>query len=115
MVVYSWCRLLDLRHGCALRLPALYIQNAQAVNAASVPPEKLAVHAMDEFTLQVNLRAPKASFIRLLACATFFPVPRQPWKRHGARGGKIADPAWLDRKVPLRSALPQAAGTVVKL
>jgi oligopeptide transport system substrate-binding protein len=55
--------------------------------------ERLGVRALDEFTVQVDLRAPAPFFLRLLSCHTLFPVPRQaiePARRSGKEG------AWTD-------------------
>jgi len=49
-------------------------------------PDKLGVRALDDFTLQVDLRAPTAFFLRLLSCPTYFPVPRQAIEAAKRRG-----------------------------
>jgi ABC-type oligopeptide transport system substrate-binding subunit len=76
-VVYSWRRALDPATAGPNAYLLYYIQNAGAFNAGRVAPDKLGVRALDEFTVQVDLQAPTAFFLRLLSCPTFFPVPRQ--------------------------------------
>jgi ABC-type oligopeptide transport system substrate-binding subunit len=93
-VVYSWRRVLDPATAAPYAYLLYYIQNAQAVNTGNAPPEKLAVRALDEFTVQVDLRAPTAFFLRLLSCPTFFPVPRQAVEaaRRGGREDRWTQP-----------------------
>ena len=85
-IVYSWRRLLDPATAAPYAHFLHCIQTAQEVNATKAPPEKLAVRALDEFTLQVDLRAPTAFFLRLLPCLTLAPVPRQAIEAAGRRG-----------------------------
>lgn len=85
-VVYSWRRVLDPATAAPYAYLLYYIQNAQAVNTGRVSPDKLGVRALDEFTLQVDLRAPTAFFLRLLSCPAFFPVPRQAIEAARRRG-----------------------------
>ena len=77
-VVYSWRRALDPATAAPYAYLLYYIQNAVAVNAGRLDLDKLGVRALDEFSVQVDLRAPTAFFLGLLSCPTFFPVPRRP-------------------------------------
>jgi oligopeptide transport system substrate-binding protein len=54
----------------------LCIQNAQAITRGKLSPERLAVRALDDFSLQVDLRSPTPFFLELLSVFTLFPVPR---------------------------------------
>ncbi|HWP43541.1 MAG TPA: peptide ABC transporter substrate-binding protein [Blastocatellia bacterium] len=49
-------------------------------------PEDLAVRALDDFTFQVDMRAPTAFFVKMQAHAIFFPVPRHAIEAAAARG-----------------------------
>jgi ABC-type oligopeptide transport system substrate-binding subunit len=75
-VVYSWRRAVVPETAAPYAYLFYYIRNAQAVNAGRVRPDQLGARELDEFTLQVDLRAPTAFFLRLLSCPAFFPVPR---------------------------------------
>ena len=50
--------------------------NGEQINAGKVGTEALGVRALDEFTLQVNLRAPTPFFLELISNRIFAPVPR---------------------------------------
>ena len=76
-VVYSWRRAIDRDTAAPYGYLLYSIQNAREVNAGGMSPDKLGVRALDDFTLQVDLRAPTSFFLELLSCPPFFPVPRQ--------------------------------------
>ena len=76
-VVYSCRRLLDPATAAPFAHLLYCVQNAREVNAGRLPPEKIGVRALDEFTLQADLCAPTAYFLRLLSCPALSPVPRQ--------------------------------------
>lgn len=96
-VVYSWRRVLDPATAAPYAYLLYCIQNAKEVNAGLVPPEKLGVRALDEFTLQADLRAPTAYFLRLLSCLTLAPVPRQAIEAARRRGSENSwtEPGWI--------------------
>ena len=87
-VVYSWRRVLDPLTAAPYANLLYCIQNAVEVNGAQAPPERLAVRALDEFTLQVDLRAPTAFFLGLLSCMTLAPVPRPAIEAARRRGNE---------------------------
>ena len=75
--VYSWRRALDSKTA-ASRANFLYcIENGEQINRGLLPPDKLGVRAIDDFTLLVMLRAPTAFFLKLTSWRPFFPVPPQ--------------------------------------
>jgi ABC-type oligopeptide transport system substrate-binding subunit len=76
-VVYSWRRLLDPVTAAPFAHLLYCVQNAREVNAGRLPPPKIGVRAVDEFTLRTDLCAPTAYFLRLLSCPVLSPVPRQ--------------------------------------
>ena len=87
-IVYSWRRALapETAGPCAYLLYP--IANAQAVNTGGLPPDKLAVRALDEYTVQVDLRMPAQFFLRVLPCITLLPVPRQAIESAQRRGAE---------------------------
>ena len=87
-VVYSWRRVLDPATAAPYAYLLYYIQNAQAVNVGRMAPDKLGLRALDDFTLQVDLRAPTPFFLRMLSWQTFHPVPRRQLNRQKAEGMK---------------------------
>lgn len=59
------------------------IRNAEAVNAGQRPPEDLAVRALDDLTLEIELEYPAPYLPQLLKHYTAFPVPKHRVERHG--------------------------------
>ncbi len=49
-------------------------------------PEDLAVRALDDFTFQIDMRAPTAFFVKMQSHHIFFPVPRQAIEAARANG-----------------------------
>jgi ABC-type oligopeptide transport system substrate-binding subunit len=74
--VYSWRRTLDPSTAVAFAYVMYCIVNAEEVNAGKLPPEKLAVQAIDDSTLQVDLRFPVPFFLELAASKWLCSVPR---------------------------------------
>lgn len=64
------------------------IRHAEAVTAGDVPPEKLAVKALDDLTLQVTLKAPTPYFLGLLTHSSTFPLNRGNLDEYGDRFAK---------------------------
>jgi ABC-type oligopeptide transport system substrate-binding subunit len=96
-VVYSWRRVLDPAMAATYSHLLYCIQYGREVNAGRAPPERLAVRALDEFTLQIDLQAPTAFFLRLLSCMTLAPVPRQAIEaaRHRGIENSWTQPGWI--------------------
>lgn len=77
-------RALDPKTGAQLVDLAYTVKNARAVASGEMPPERLGVRAVDDRTFEVELEAPDAAFIRLIAgYALFFPLPRHLYERMG--------------------------------
>ncbi len=91
-VVYSWRRLLDPATAAPFSHLLYCVQNAREVNAGLLPPEKVGVRAVDEFTLQMDLCAPTGYFLRLLSCPALSPVPRQAIEAAAQRQTNWTDP-----------------------
>ena len=61
----------------------LPIANAAEVLAGDLPPEELGVTAMDEFTLQINMRDPTPYFLAVLNHSSTYPVHRASEEEFG--------------------------------
>jgi oligopeptide transport system substrate-binding protein len=81
--VYAFRRLLDPKTAASLAYFLYPIQNAEAVNTGTLPPESLAVAAPDPQTIEIRLVAPFPFFAERLMYPTGFPVPRHAIERFG--------------------------------
>lgn len=61
------------------------IENAEAIVAGDKPPEELGVEALDDYTLQIRLKAPTPYLLGLLTHSTTYPVYRPAVEAHGDR------------------------------
>jgi ABC-type oligopeptide transport system substrate-binding subunit len=74
--VYSWRRTVDPATAVSFAYVLYGIENAEDVNSGRLPPEKLAVRAVDDLALDVDLRAPAPFFLELAATKWLCAVPR---------------------------------------
>ncbi|MCW8194141.1 peptide ABC transporter substrate-binding protein [Proteobacteria bacterium 005FR1] len=72
--VFSWRRLVDPATGSRYSMMIAPVTNAEAVIAGEMPPESLAVAALDDHTFQVNLDAPTPYFLSMLTHSSVYPV-----------------------------------------
>jgi ABC-type oligopeptide transport system substrate-binding subunit len=82
-LVYSWRRTIDPVTACTYAYLMYCIVNAEEINSGKLPPEKLAVRAIDDSTVQVDLRAPTPFFLELVASKYFCPVPHHVIETEG--------------------------------
>lgn len=61
------------------------ILNAEAVTRGMLPPESLAVEAVDDLTLVIRLKGPTPYFLELLTHSMTFPVRRSNVEQYGNR------------------------------
>lgn len=81
--VYSMQRIL-LPETAAEYASLLYIiEGAEPLNKGEAAPEKLAVKAVDDYTLEIKLTGPAPYFLALLTHYTAYPVPRHVIEKHG--------------------------------
>jgi oligopeptide transport system substrate-binding protein len=84
--VYSWRRVLD-PNTAAPNAAFLYcIRHAEEVNAGKRPVHALAVEALGDFALRVDMRAPTPFFLHLQDIMPFYAVPRQAVESAKQRG-----------------------------
>lgn len=62
------------------------IENAQAVVAGELPPDRLGVRALDAATLEIRLHSPTPYFLGLLTHASTYPVHRPSVEAAGTAG-----------------------------
>jgi oligopeptide transport system substrate-binding protein len=74
--VYSWQRVVDPSTAAAFAYLLFCIVNAEEINSGKLARERLAVRAIDDCTVQVDLRVPAPFFLELTACKWLCPVPR---------------------------------------
>ena len=74
--VFSFRRLLDPATAASLAYFLYAIDGAAAVNGGEIPPERLAVRALDSRTLEIRLAEPFPFFAERLIYPTGYPVPR---------------------------------------
>jgi len=81
--VFSMRRIL-LPETAAEYASLLYIiKGAEAVNTGKAKPETLAVKALDDLTLEIQLTGPAPYFLELLTHYTAYPVPRHVLEKYG--------------------------------
>jgi oligopeptide transport system substrate-binding protein len=84
--VYSWLRVLDPLTGADYAGQLYYVKGAEAYNTGKdKDTSKIAVKALDDKTLRVELVDPTPFFLDLCAFQTLAPVPRWTIKKHGDR------------------------------
>lgn len=74
---YAWKRLLDPQLGAEYAYQMYYVKNAEEYNKGKAKVEDVAIKALDDKTLQVELKAPTPYFVSLGAFANFFPVNKK--------------------------------------
>lgn len=85
-LVYSWIRALNPATGSDYAGQLFYLKNAEDFNAGKIKdPARVGVHAVDPFTVRVELNHPTAFFLDLCAFPTLYVVPRQTIESHGDR------------------------------
>jgi oligopeptide transport system substrate-binding protein len=97
-IVYSWLRALNPATASEYAGQLFYLKNAEDFSAGKIKdPALVGVHAVDPFTIRVELNHPTAFFLDLCAFPTLYVVPRQAIEKYGDR--------WLKAK-PLPSSGP---------
>ena len=75
--VYSWRRALEPATAANLAYQLFCVEHAEEITAGKRSPGELSARALDDFVLQIDLRAPAPSFLQLISNRIFCPVPRQ--------------------------------------
>jgi oligopeptide transport system substrate-binding protein len=82
--VYSWRRFVDPTTAAPFAYQMFYLKNAEDVFAGRRSPRDLGVRALDDFTLEVELRSPTPFLLQLVTEYLFPAVPRQAIQKFGA-------------------------------
>ncbi len=83
--VWSWQRMLDPARPAPQASLLDLVGNGKAVREGRFPPEQLAVRALDEWTLEVELERPAGYFLWILGTPGLLPAHRPSVERWGAR------------------------------
>ena len=85
-VVYSWLRVLNPATGSDYAGQLYYVKGAEAYNTAKHnDPDQIAIKALDDRTLRVELVDPTPFFLDLCSFQTLSVVPRKTIEKHGDR------------------------------
>ncbi|TCS83573.1 peptide ABC transporter substrate-binding protein [Tepidibacillus fermentans] len=74
---YAWKRVLDPKTAADYAYQLFYIKNAEEYNAGKAKAEDVGVKATDDYTLEVELKAPTPYFLQLTAFYTLMPVNKK--------------------------------------
>jgi oligopeptide transport system substrate-binding protein len=85
--VFAWRTVVDPKNASEYAFILYPVKNAEAVNKRKLPPERLAVSAPDDHTLEVTFERPCGYFLGLTAFGVYLPV-REDF--HRARPGRYA-------------------------
>lgn len=89
--VYAWKRALNPRLKLQSAVILFPIVNAQAYYGGQLPETTLGIKALDDRTLQVNLRYPTPYFLSMLASAAYLPQRQDIVKKYGQEYGTNKD------------------------
>lgn len=85
--VYAWRNVVDPKTGSEYAFIMFDIENAEEINKGDKKPEELGVKAIDDNTLEINLKNNQPYFKGLLAFGTFMPKNEKFAKKHGNKYG----------------------------
>ncbi len=80
---YAWKRVLTPETASPYAYQLYYIKNAEEYNSGKAGIDDVAVKAVDDLTLEVELIAPLAYFLDLLAYYTYYPVYKDAVEKDG--------------------------------
>jgi oligopeptide transport system substrate-binding protein len=83
--VYSWRRVVNPATAAPLAYAFYYIRHAEEINTGKRDSRDLGITALDEFTLEIALRAPTPFFLPLIIQYLFAAVPRQAIESAGVQ------------------------------
>ena len=81
--VYSWQRQVDPKVASEYSYQHEPVKNAMAITRGELPVEALGIKALDDHTLVVELEAPTAYFLEVIAFPTFSPLRKDIIEQYG--------------------------------
>ena len=81
--VYSWRRQVDPKVASEYSYQHEPVKNAMAITRGEMPVESLGIKAVDDHTLVVELEAPTAYFLEVIAFPTFAPLRKDIIEKYG--------------------------------
>ena len=81
--VYSWRRQVDPKVASEYSYQHEPVKNAMAITRGELPVESLGIKAVDDHTLVVELEAPTAYFLEVIAFPTFAPLRKDIIEKYG--------------------------------
>jgi len=85
-VVYSWIRALNPATASDYAGQLYYLKNGEEFNTGKIKdPSLVGVHALDPFTVRVELNDPTAFFLDICTLAVAYVVPHQTIEKYGDR------------------------------
>jgi len=83
-VVFSWIRTLNPATASDYAGQLYYLKNAQAFNEGKIKdPSLVGIHALDKFTVRIELNHPIPFFLDICAMPLTYVVPRQTIEKYG--------------------------------
>ena len=83
-VVYSWIRALEPKTASDYAFALYYLKNGVDFNSGKITdPSLVGVHALDKYTVRVDLDYPVAFFLDLCTFPVLFVVPKQTIEKYG--------------------------------
>ena len=86
--VYSWRRAVEPATAANLAYQLFCVEKAEEITAGKRSSSDLSARALDDFMLEIDLRAPAPSFLQLISNRIFCAVPRQAIEASG--------PSWTE-------------------
>jgi oligopeptide transport system substrate-binding protein len=85
-VVYSWIRALEPKTASDYAFAFKQVKNGEDFNAGKITdPSLVGIHALDKYTVRVDLNCPTPFFLDLCTFPVMFVVPRQTIEKYGDR------------------------------
>lgn len=81
--VYSWQRMADPKTASPMNYLMANLVNGKEILTGNMGPDKLGIHALDNYTLIVNLKNPNSDFIKYLTVSSFDVVEQKNIEQFG--------------------------------
>jgi oligopeptide transport system substrate-binding protein len=82
--VYSWRRVADPANAGAYASSLYAVANGKEISEGKLPPEKLGIGAVDDYTLRVSLKDPAPHFLKVASMEALAATPRHAVSARGS-------------------------------